>query len=174
MSARHGRVEWKGRETGPLKDRGGVWSIWTPLARFPCPLQRQDLTSHAIRSSVNQQLGVQMKKCQLLPGATTDQENLHSSTEGSLVSQSRNPPTHSPTEVETHTHKLRACLTDIRQPTLVSTHSSIEPSLNCSGKRMALSHISQLDKLLYFKARMTTVPCGTSRLSLKHCVQQTK
>lgn len=52
--------------------------MWTFLAPFPWPLQRLDLISHVIRGCVNQQLGVQMKECQLLPVAqqSTEQDPL--------------------------------------------------------------------------------------------------
>lgn len=63
--------EWKRQRGGEKgrRDRGRERTVWTLLARFPCPLQCLDPTSHVIRGSVNQQLGAQMKKCQLLPGA---------------------------------------------------------------------------------------------------------
>lgn len=62
---------------GEWKHRGREWTVWTFLAAFPWPLQSLDLTSHVIRGCVNQQLGAQMKGCQLLPGA--QQATEHSS-----------------------------------------------------------------------------------------------
>lgn len=62
---------------GRNTELGREWSVWTFLATFPWPLETLDLTSHVIRGCVNQQLGAQMKGCQLLPGA--QQATEHSS-----------------------------------------------------------------------------------------------
>lgn len=107
------------------RDREEEWTVWTLLARFPRPLQSLDLTSHVIRGSVNQQLGAQMKKCQLLPGA--QQATEHSST--------------------ARISRLTVSQQNIRTR-WVSAHSSTEQFLIGFGKRMALSYVAQLDMLL--------------------------
>lgn len=87
-------TEWGGERWGEQKQGGREWTVWTFLATFPWPLQTLDLTSHVIRGCVNQQLGAQMKGCQLLPGA--QQATEHSS-------RVRIPYVYS----DIHTHKCR-------------------------------------------------------------------
>ncbi len=145
MSASYRRVEETEREREGRRDREGEWTVWTLLARFPCPLQGLDLTSHAIRGSVNQQLGAQMKKCQLLPGAQQADRPRHGA-----FQHSQDPSSYSQPTTHTHAHTLTECsaCTHTHTPTRVSTHSSIEQFLTGFGKRMALSCVAQLDMLL--------------------------
>lgn len=95
--------EWKRQK---VRERGGEterqWTIWTPLARFPRPLQSLELTSHIIRCSVNQQLGAQMKKCQLLPGAQQADRPCTRAPQHGLTPT--HPSTHTACSTCTHTH----------------------------------------------------------------------
>lgn len=105
-----------GKKTG--RDSEPFGHLWL---HSPCPLQRLDLTSHAIRSSANQQLGAQMKKCQQLPGAQQANRPCHGA-----FRHSQDPSSYS--QSTTHrgvrAHILKAC------PTCTCTHVGCHSQLS--------------------------------------------